>query len=81
MASGRDVYFTADDRLHATHRGFVIKICGGEKISVVRNRDSGHSPARGFGGQFAHFASSVEQRIIRVQMKVDKVRAIHASLF
>jgi hypothetical protein len=48
---------------------------------VIGDRYSGHSPARGFGGQFAHFAGSVEQRIIRMQMKVDEVRAIHASLF
>ncbi len=60
MTSGRDVYFTADNRLHAPHRGFVIEICGGEKISVIGDRYSGHSPARGFGGQFAHFAGSVE---------------------
>ena len=75
----RDIHFAADDGLYAVGRGLMIEIRGGEKISVVGYGDGGHSAARGFGGKFADFASAVQKRVIRVQMKVNKVRGIHAK--
>ena len=77
----RDVHFAADDGLHAVGGGLVIEIRGGEKIAVIGDGDGGHSAARGLGGQFADFAGAVQKRVIRVQMKVNKVRGIHAKLF
>ena len=64
----RDIHFAADDRLYAVGGGLVIEIRGGEKIAVVGDCDRGHSPARGFGGQFADFACAVQERVVRVQM-------------
>ena len=75
----RDVHFAADDGLYAMRRGLMVEICGGEKISVVGYGDGRHSTARGFGGEFADFASAVQKRVVRVQMKVNEVRGIHAK--
>ena len=75
----RDIHFAADDWLYAVGGGLVIKIRGGEKIAVVGDGDGGHAAARGFGGQFADFAGAVEKRVVRVQMKVNEVRGIHAK--
>jgi hypothetical protein len=75
----RDVHFAADDWLYAVSGGLMIEIRRGEKISVVGYGDGGHAAARGFGGQFADFASAVQKRVIRVQMKVNEVRGIHAK--
>jgi hypothetical protein len=46
---------------------------------VVGYGDGGHPATRGFGGKFADFASAVQKRVIRVQMKVNEVRGIHAK--
>jgi hypothetical protein len=75
----RDIHFAADDGLNTVGSGLMIEIRGGEKISVVGYGDGGHPAARGFGGKFADFASAVQKRVIRVQMKVNKVRGIHAK--
>ncbi len=70
----RDVHFAADDRLHAVRGGLMIEIRGGEKIAVVGDGDGGHAPARGFRRQFADFAGSVQERVVRVQMQMNEVR-------
>ena len=75
----RHIHFAADDGLNTVGSGLMIEIRGGEEISVVGYGDGGHSAARGFGGKFADFASAVQKRVIRVQMKVNKVRGIHAK--
>jgi hypothetical protein len=75
----RDVHFAADDGLHAVRRGLMIEIRGGKKITVVGYGDGGHSAARGFGSEFADFASAVQKRVVRVQMKVNEVQGIHAK--
>jgi hypothetical protein len=65
---GRDIYFASDDGLYAVSASLMKEIRGGEKISVVGNRNRRHAPARCFGSQFADFASAVQQRVVRVQM-------------
>jgi hypothetical protein len=79
MIIRRDVHFAADDGFYAVGGGLVIKIRSGEKIAVVGYGDSGHAAAGRFGGKFADFAGAVQQRIVRVQMKVNEVRSIHAK--
>ena len=74
----RDVHFAADDRLHAPRRGFVIKIRRREHVSVIGDRHRGHSPARRLRRQLTDFAGAIQERVIRVQMKVNKVRGGHA---
>jgi hypothetical protein len=75
----RDIHFAADDGFYAVGGGLMIEIRGGEKVAVVGYGDGGHSAARGFGGEFADFTSAVQKRVVRVQMKVNKVRGIHAK--
>ena len=75
----RDVHFAADDGLHAVRSGLVVEICSCEKIPVIGYCDGGHSAARGFGGEFADFAGAIEKRVVRVQMKVNEIRGIHAK--
>ena len=69
----RDIYFAADDRLDAMRRGLVIKIRRGKKIAVVRHGDGRHSAPRGFRRQFADFTCAIEERVIRVEMKVNEI--------
>jgi len=75
----RDVHFAADDGFDTVSGGLMIEIRGAEKISVVGDGYGGHSAARCFGGEFADFASAVQKRVVRVQMKVNEVRGIHAK--
>jgi hypothetical protein len=81
MAARRDINFASDDRLDAARRGFVIEIGRGKKISVVGNRDGGHSAAGGFVDEFADIAGPVQQREIGMQMEMDKVRLSHARIY
>jgi hypothetical protein len=46
---------------------------------VIGYGDGGHAAAGGFGSEFADFAGAVQQRVVRVQMKVNEVRGIHAK--
>src|SRR5580658_3821801 len=79
MIVWRDVHFAADDGFYAMGGGLMIEICGGEEIAVVGYGDCGHAAAGGFCGEFADFAGAVQQRVVRVQMKVNEVRGIHAK--
>ena len=79
MMVGRDVHLAADDGFYAVGSGLMIEIGGGEKIAVVRDGDGWHSAPGGFGSELADLASSVQQRVIRVQMKMNEVRSIHAK--
>src|SRR5580700_10807474 len=81
MADGGDINFAADDGLHAAGGGLVVKIGGGEEISVIGDGDGGHAAARGFIDEFADIAGPVEQREIGVQMKMYEVRVSHAGIY
>src|SRR5580700_3992754 len=81
MAAGGDINFAADDGLHAAGGGLVVKIGGGEEISVIGDGDGGHAAARGFIDEFADIAGPVEQRKIGVQMKMYEVRVSHAGIY
>jgi hypothetical protein len=75
----RDVHFAADDGFYAVGGGLMIEIRGGKEITVVGDGYCGHTAAGSFGGEFADFAGAVQQRVVRVQMKVNEVRGIHAK--
>ena len=51
----------------------LIEIRRGKQVAVVGHGDGGHSAPRGFGGQLADFASAIEKRVIRVEMKMNEV--------
>jgi hypothetical protein len=57
--------------------GLVIKIRGGEKISVVGHGNRRHPAARGLGRQFADLAGAIEQRVVGVEMKMNEIRRSH----
>ena len=78
---GRDVHFAADDGLDAVRHCLVVEVGCGEQIAVIGDGDGRHPASSGFSGQFADFASAVEKRVVRVQMKVNKVRSGHAKPF
>ena len=67
-AGARDVYFAADDRLHAAGGGFVVEMLGGKEIAVIGDGDGGHAAAGRFVNQFGDVASAVEKTVIGVQM-------------
>ena len=67
-AGARDVYFAADDRLHAARGGFVVEMLGGKEIAVIGDGHGGHAAAGGFVNQFRDVASAVEKTVIGVQM-------------
>ena len=68
-----DVDFAADDRLYPVRGGLVIEVGGSEEIAMVRHGDRGHPAPRRFGGQFADFASAIQQGVVRVQMQMYEV--------
>ncbi len=78
-AAARDVYFAADDRLHAARGGFVVKMLGGKEIAVIGDGHGGHAAAGGFVNQFRDVASAVEKTVIGVQMQMDETRSCHGG--
>jgi len=72
-----DVDFATDDGLDAAGGGFMGEIGGGEEIAVVSDRNSGHAAARCLVQHLGHVAGAVEEREVRVQMKMNEIRMAH----
>lgn len=51
----------------------MIEIGGSEEVAMIRDSHGGHSATRSFRGQFADSASAVEEGVVGVKMKVNKV--------
>src|SRR5688572_9656213 len=76
--AGRDIHLATDDRLDAFSASRLIKINRAVKNAVVGDADGGKLQLRRFIHQFVQTARSVEERILRMQMKVNKVGKRHA---
>jgi hypothetical protein len=69
MAAGaRDVDFAADNRLHASRGGFVMKVLSGKKIAVISDGHGGHALVGCLVYQFRDVTSAVEQTVISVHV-------------
>jgi len=73
--------FAADDGLDVALAGFIEEIRGGEEIAVVRDRHCGHLLAGCFIQELGGFASSVEQAVIGVDVKMNELRLAHGTRF
>ena len=78
-AAGGDIDFAAENGLDAFVARGLIKINRAAKHAVVGDRQRGKSQLMRLVHQPIQSASAIEQRILRVQMKVDKVRVRHAK--
>ena len=76
-----DVHFAADDGLNVALAGFIEEIGGGEEIAMVRDSHSRHFLAGRFIQELGGFASSIEQAVIRMNVKVNKLRLTHGTRF
>ena len=76
-ARSRDVYFAADDRLHAARRRLMMEMLGGKKIAVIGDGYGGHAALGRLVNQFRDVTGAVEKTVIGVQVKMDKTRCRH----
>ena len=76
-----NVYFAADDGFDAPSRRLVIKIRGGEHITVVGDGNRGHAPARSLLHQFCDIAGAIEKTEVCVKMKMNELRLPHVASF
>ena len=76
-----DVHFAADDGLDVALASFVEKISRGKEIAMVRDSHGRHFLAGRFIQELGGFASSIEQAVIRMNVKVNKLRLTHGTRF
>src|SRR5260370_10510059 len=76
-----NVYFAADDGFDAPSRRLVIKIRGGEHITVVGDSNRGHTPARSLLHQFFDIAGAIEKTEVCMKMKMNELRLAHVASF
>ena len=76
-----DVELAADDRLYAGGFGGVIKIGGAENISVIGDGHRRHAQLASASDQLVDVTSAIQQRIICMQMQMDKLRHEGLPLF
>ena len=77
-APGRHVGFATQDRLDPLLARLVVEHDGGEHVAVFSDRHGRNLLLRGLIEQFSDAAGAVEQRVFRVEMKVDELG--HQSL-
>ena len=70
-----EVNFAADDRLHLRLPHFFIEINRSEEITMIGHGHRRHSQFLGTSGQTINPASSIEQAVISVQVKVREILA------
>ena len=75
------VDFAADDGLDVALAGLVEKIRGGKPITVVCNGHGRHFLAGRFIQELGGFASSIEQAVIGVNVKMNELRLTHGTRF
>ena len=76
-AAGRNINLAADNRLDAPVARGLIKINCAAEHAVVGDRERGELQFAGFVHQPIEAAGAIEQRILRVQMQMDKIRVRH----
>ena len=76
-----NIDLTTDDRLNVSLAGFVEEIRRSKKVAVVGNGHGGHFLARRFIQQFGGLTSSVEQAVIRMNVKMNELRLAHGTPF
>ena len=78
-AARRDIHFAADDRLDALVTGGLVKINCAVENAVVGDRQRGKLQLMRLLHQSVETAGPVEQRILGVQMEMDKIRVRHEA--
>ena len=79
--AAREVDFAADDRLHAIRAGLLVELDGPEEIAVICLRDSRHIRRLCPFKKRVVLDCTVEQRVLRMQMKMDEGRGHGSPLF
>ena len=78
-AAGRDIHFAADDGLDALFTGRLVKINRAIEHAVVGDGQRGKFQFMGLFHQPVQTAGAIEQRILGVQMEMNKVRMRHGD--
>ena len=73
----RHVNFAADDGFQAALHGRFVKLHRAKQVSVVGDGHRGLFQLRGAVHQPRHLTGAVEQTVIRMKMKVNKIRGCH----
>ena len=75
------VDFAADDRFDVALAGFIEEIGGGEEIAVIGDGHGWHFLPGRFVQELAGFAGPIEQAVIGVNVKMNKLRLAHGTRF
>ena len=70
---GSDIDFAAQDRLQPSLDRRFVELHGPKNVPVVGDGDGGHLELRRAIHQSTDFTGPIEQAVIRVEMKMDKV--------
>jgi hypothetical protein len=75
----RHIDFAAQDRLQPPLQRSVVELYGAEKVSVVRDGDGRHLELSRAIHQATDFTRPVEQAVVSMEMKMDKVFGWHPA--
>jgi len=78
-AAGSDIDLTANNRFDAFVSGGLVKINRAAEHAVIGDRERRESQLVRFVDQPVEAAGAIEQRILGVQMEVDKIRVRHEA--
>ena len=74
---GRHIDFAAQNRLQPPLQRSFVELYGAEKVSVVRDGDGRHLELSRAIHQATDFTRPVEQAVVSMEMKMDKVFGWH----
>ena len=78
MALLRDIHLATNHRVNAVSIGFVIKLDGAKKVTVIGHGHGGHLLALHDAHHLFDVAGAIEQRIVGVAVEVNERAFGHA---
>src|SRR6266478_1288147 len=78
-AAFSQVDFAADDGLDVALAGFIEEIGGSKEVAMVGDGHGRHFLPRRFIQKLGGFAGSIEQTVIRMNVKMNELRLAHGT--